>query len=220
MTRRRHLTPESEAADGPIQENAENFSLQDFVGLGLGWDTIEGKATLFNPVFANLVNDDFIMREVVGQTGARMPVRDRKTGQVRDVLMLGSNNYLGLANEPYVIEKTIEAVRKFGIGCGGPPLLNGYTTLHRELEERLAAFKHCEAAMLFSAGFMANLGWATGLLGPSDVLVYDSQSHASLYDAIQLGRFEAVHFNHNDMDHLRRRLMQVRWKHAFTNVIV
>ena len=98
--------------------------------------------------------------------------------------------------------------------------MNGYTTLHRELEERLAEFKHCEAAMLFSAGFMANLGWATGLLGPSDVLVYDQQSHASLYDAIQLGRFEAVHFNHNDMDHLRRRLMQVRWKHAYTNVIV
>ena len=204
----------------PIQENAENFSLQDFVGMGLGWDTIEGKTTLFAPVFANLVNDDFIMREVVGQTGARMPVKDRKTGQVREVLMLGSNNYLGLANEPSVIEKSIDATRKYGIGCGGPPLLNGYTTLHRELEERLAAFKHCEAAMLFSAGFMANLGWATGLLGPNDVLVYDQQSHASLYDAIQLGRFEAVHFNHNDMDHLRRRLMQVRWKHAFTNVIV
>jgi glycine C-acetyltransferase len=212
------LDPDS--AEGTIQENAENFSLQDFVGLGLGWDTIEGKTTLFAPVFANLVNDDFIMREVVGPTAARMAVRDRKTGLVRDVLMLGSNNYLGLASEPYVIEKTIEAVRKFGVGCGGPPLLNGYTTLHRELEERLAAFKHCEAATLFSTGFMANLGWATGLLGPSDVLVYDSQSHASLYDAIQLGRFEAVHFAHNDMDHLRRRLMQVRWKHAFTNVIV
>ena len=92
--------------------------------------------------------------------------------------------------------------------------------MHHQLEERLAEFKHCEAAMLFSAGFMANLGWPTGLLGSSDVLIYDQQSHASLYDAIQLGRFEAVHFNHNDMDHLRRRLMQVRWKHAFTNVIV
>jgi glycine C-acetyltransferase len=220
MTRRRHLTPDIDPTDGPLQENAENFSLQDFVGRGLGWDTIEGKSTLFSPVFANMVNDDFIMREVVGQTGARMPVRDRKTGHVRDVVMLGSNNYLGLANEPYVIEKTIEAVRAFGVGCGGPPLLNGYTTLHLQLEERLAEFKHCEAAMLFSAGFMANLGWPTGLLGPSDVLIYDQQSHASLYDAIQLGRFEAVHFNHNDMDHLRRRLMQVRWKHAYTNVIV
>src|SRR5262247_1515210 len=212
MTRRRHLNPDIDTADGPIQENAENFSLQDFVGPGLGWATIEGKSTLFSPVFANLVNDDFIMREVVGQTGAHMPVRDRKTGKVRDILMLGSNNYLGLANEPFVMEKAIEAVRNFGVGCGGPPLLNGYTSLHRELEERLAAFKHCEAAMLFSAGFMANLGWPTGLLGPNDVLLYHQQSHASLYGAIQLGRFEAVHFNHNDMDHLRQRLMQVRWK--------
>ena len=220
MTRRRQLPSDLDTVNGTIQENAENFSLQDFVGLGMGWDTIEGKTTLFAPVFANLVNDDFIMREVVGQTGARMQVRDRKSGQSREVLMLGSNNYLGFANEPYVIDKAIDALRKYGIGCGGPPLLNGYTTLHRELEEQLAAFKHCEAAMLFSAGFMANLGWATGLLGPSDVLVYDQQSHASLYDAIQLGRFEAVHFNHNDLDHLRRRLMQVRWKHAFTNVIV
>src|SRR4030095_2061252 len=125
---RRHLTPDIDPTDGPLQENAENFSLQDFVGRGLGWDTIEGKSTLFSPVFANLVNDDFIMREVVGQTGARMQVRDRKSGQAREVLMLGSNNYLGFANEPYVIEKAIDALRKYGIGWrGGPPARGGNT---------------------------------------------------------------------------------------------
>ena len=201
-----------------IRNHAENFSLEHYLGKAGG--AFEDRFADFRPFVERVRGMGYVLREITGPSGPVVGVRDDATGEGRDVLMLGSNNYLGLANEPYVIEKTIEAVRKFGIGCGGPPLLNGYTTLHRELEERLAAFKHCEAAMLFSAGFMANLGWATGLLGPSDVLVYDSQSHASLYDAIQLGRFEAVHFNHNDMDHLRRRLMQVRWKHAFTNVIV
>ncbi|MBI4508020.1 MAG: aminotransferase class I/II-fold pyridoxal phosphate-dependent enzyme [Deltaproteobacteria bacterium] len=167
-----------------------------------------------------MLKDGFILREAAGAAAHRMPIKDPATGEAREVLMFGSNNYLGLANEPYVVEKTIEAIRKFGIGCGGPPLLNGTTSLHRTLEERLAEFKHCEAALIFSSGYAANVGWTTGLLSPKDILIYDAQSHASLSDGIKMGRFESAHFAHNDLNHLRRRLMQARWKHAYTNVIV
>lgn len=199
-------------------ENVENFSLHDFYKLG--WETVSTKTSFFSPYFRGMVHDGFIMREARGAAAHRMPVADPETGEIRDVLMFGSNNYLGLANEPFVVEKTIKAIRQFGIGCGGPPLLNGYTSLHHELERRLARWKRCEDAALFSSGYAANVGWTTGLLGSGDVLVYDAQNHASLFDGIKMGRFEAIPFSHNDLDDLRRKLMQVRWKHPYTNVVV
>jgi glycine C-acetyltransferase len=193
-------------------ENIENFSLADFYKPG--WETVDAKTSFFSSYFRGMLRDQFIMREAESAAGASMKVAGR------DVLMFGSNNYLGLANEPFVVERTIEAIREFGIGCGGPPLLNGYTRLHRQLEEKLAAIKHCEAALLFPSGYSANVGWTTGLLSPGDWLVYDAQNHASLFDGIKMGRFESVHFAHNDLDDLRRRLMHVRWKAPYTNVVV
>ncbi len=199
-------------------QHLENFSLADFYKMG--WETIESKTSFFASFFDGMVKDGFILREARSAAAARMTVAHPGTGDAREVLMMGSNNYLGLANEPEVVEKTIEAVRKFGIGCGGPPLLNGTTTLHRELEARLARLKHCEAAVVFSSGYATNVGWTTALLSPGDWLVYDAQNHASLFDGIKMGRFESVPFAHNDADDLRRKLMQVRWKHPYTNVVV
>ena len=134
--------------------------------------------------------------------------------------MLGSNNYLGLADEPELIEAAVAATRVYGVGCGGPPLLNGTTSLHRELEERLADFKNCESAMLFSSGYAANVGWLTGLMRRGDILVYDEQSHASLIDGIQLGRVRSTPFSHNDIDDLKLRLTHVRRRDAGANVVV
>ncbi len=199
-------------------ENLENFSPGDF--FKLGWETLDGKTAFFAPYFRGMVDDNWIMREALGPASHRMPFRDSRTGETREVLMLGSNNYLGLANEPSIVERTIEAVRAFGIGCGGPPLLNGTTTVHRALERKLAEMKKCEDAVVFASGYQANVGWTTGLLGQGDFLVYDAQNHASLFDGIKMGRFEAVPWEHNNVDELRRRLMHVRWKHPYTNVVV
>jgi glycine C-acetyltransferase len=195
-----------------ITEHLENFSLADFYKMG--WETVDTKTSFFSSYFRGMLRDGFIMREAEGPAAARMRVAGR------EVLMFGSNNYLGFANEPEIVEKTIAAIREFGIGCGGPPLLNGYTSLHRELERRLAALKGCEDAVLFSSGYSANVGWTTGLLSPGDWLVFDAQNHASLFDGMKMGRFEGVPFAHNDAGDLRRRLMQVRWKHPYTNIAV
>jgi|SRR5579859_6762190 len=199
-------------------ENVENFSLHQF--FDQGWDTFASKFAHFAPFARGVVRDGVVMREVSGPAGPRVPVHDPVTGAVSEVLMFGSNNYLGLASEPEIVEKTVAAVRRYGIGCGGPPLLNGMTSLHRELEQRLAAMKKCEDAMIFSSGYGANVGWVTGLLSAGDVLVYDVQSHASLYDGIKMGRSRSVAFAHNDVGDLRRKLMQLRWQRAHANAVV
>ncbi|MBA3808812.1 MAG: aminotransferase class I/II-fold pyridoxal phosphate-dependent enzyme [Solirubrobacterales bacterium] len=150
------------------------------------------------------------MREVVSPAGKRVKVRSAGGGAVSDLLMLGSNNYLGLANEPAVVSGAIDALRTFGAGCGGPPLLNGMTTLHRTLERRLAEHKQCEDAMIFSSGYAANVGWITGLLAPGDVLVFDEQSHASVVDGIKQGRVRSRAYLHNDAEAAERALVKAR----------
>src|SRR5690606_11143868 len=145
---------------------------------------------------------------------------DPDGGEIRERIMFGSNNYLGLADEPEITEAAVAATREFGVGCGGPPLLTGTTSLHLRLAPRLAESKGCESALLFSSGYAANVGWVTGLLPGGDILVYDEQSHASLYDGIQLGRVRSMAFDHNDLTHLRHRLMQVRWRNPGPNVVV
>ena len=93
------------------------------------------------------------LRTIASAADREVLVLDPDTSEPRKMLMFGSNNYLGLANHPHVKARAAEALRDWGAGVAGPPLLNGDTRLHRELEERLAAFKHAEAAMLFSAGY-------------------------------------------------------------------
>ncbi len=202
----------------PSVENLVNFSIGDF--FKRGWDTIAAKTDLFSRYFHGLLRTGLVMRLATGAAGHRMSFADPATGDSSELLMFGSNNYLGLANEPFVVERVIEAMREYGVGIGGPPLFNGYTRLHQRLEQRLAEIKCCDAALLFSSGYAANLGWVTGLLGSGDVLIYDVQNHASLYDGMKMGRFEAVPFAHNDVDDLRARLMQVRYEQPYTNVAV
>ncbi len=198
--------------------HAENFSLEHYMN---------PKAVTFEDRFADFqhyVNrargSGFVLREIAGPSGPVVPVRDPATDTTCDVIMLGSNNYLGMANEPEIVEATVAALRQYGTGCGGPPLLNGTTSLHRQLEEKLARLKGCESALLFSSGYAANVGWLTGLMNKGDILIYDEQNHASLYDGVQLGRVRSMAFDHNDLDHLRHRLMQVRWRDPGANIVV
>lgn len=117
----------------------------------------------------------------------------------RQMLMFASNNYLGLATHPHVVCRVNMALDKFGCGVGGPPLLNGYSMLMEETEDRIAAFKHHESALLFSSGFMTNLGLLGALAEPIDTIIYDELSHASFYDGIKLTKAKAISFRHNDI---------------------
>jgi len=145
------------------------------------------------------------MRKVVSAADREVMVVDPFSGRLRKMLMFGSNNYLGLANHPYVRERTVKAIDEYGVGVGGPPLLNGYTGLHRRLEERLAAFKGAEDAILFPTGYSANVGMISGLAQAGDTILHDALSHASFRDGLQMTRAAHREFRHNDLaelDHL------------------
>jgi 8-amino-7-oxononanoate synthase len=125
----------------------------------------------------------------------------------REMVMLGSNNYLGLTSHPKIKERAIEAVRKYGAGCAGSRLLNGTLDIHVELEERLAAFMKKPACVTFSTGFGVNLGVISSLAGKGDALYLDRQDHACIYDGARLAvGAEVKKFKHNDPADLRRLL--------------
>ena len=125
----------------------------------------------------------------------------------REMVMLGSNNYLGLTSHPKIKERAIEAVRKYGAGCAGSRLLNGTLDIHVELEERLAVFMKKPACVTFSTGFMVNLGVLSSLAGKGDAIYLDRQDHACIYDGARLAvGAEVKKFKHNDPEDLRRLL--------------
>jgi 8-amino-7-oxononanoate synthase len=124
----------------------------------------------------------------------------------RRLLMLGSNNYLGLTNDPRVKEAAIEAIRKYGSGCAGSRFLNGTLDLHVRLEERLAEFMRKDAAVIFATGFQVNLGAISCLVGKGDTVYLDKQDHACIIDGARLSFGEISKFRHNDMGDLRRQM--------------
>jgi len=126
----------------------------------------------------------------------------------RRLIMVGSNNYLGLTNHPKVKEAAVEAIRKYGTGCAGSRFLNGTLDIHVQLEEKLARFMRKEAAIIFSTGFQVNLGVISALIGKDDVVVIDKMDHASIIDGCRLSFGEVRKFRHNDMTDLERVLKE------------
>jgi 8-amino-7-oxononanoate synthase len=127
----------------------------------------------------------------------------------QEKIMIGSNNYLGLAQDPRVVEAAVEATRKFGAGCTGSRLLNGTISLHNQLEEALADFLKRESVLLFSTGFFANQGALAALTEPEDVILCDRENHASIIEGCQVAPGRLVPYRHNSVDALRNRLKRV-----------
>ncbi|WP_027338855.1 8-amino-7-oxononanoate synthase [Halonatronum saccharophilum] len=124
----------------------------------------------------------------------------------REVIMLASNNYLGLSTNKQVKEEVIEIVRRYGIGSGGSRLTTGNYDLHRELEKRLAQFKETEDALVFNTGYMANIGVLTTLVGKGDIIICDKLNHASIIDGCRLSKAKLRVYRHNNMEQLERKL--------------
>lgn len=124
----------------------------------------------------------------------------------RELLCFCSNDYLGLANHPKVIEAFQSASRHYGVGSGASHLVCGHSSEHHQLEEELAAFTGRQRALLFSTGYMANLGVVTALLGRKDAVFEDRLNHASLLDAGLLSGAQFQRFRHNDLTQLRDQL--------------
>lgn len=122
----------------------------------------------------------------------------------KEVIMLGSNNYLGLTNHPKVKKAAIDAVKKYGTGCTGSRYLNGTLALHKEAEARLAKFMQREEALMFSTGYQTNLGTISALVGKGEFVITDRQDHASIVDGCRLSFGKMIKFKHNDPEDLER----------------
>lgn len=126
-----------------------------------------------------------------------------------DMIMIGSNNYLGLTSHPEVIQASIDALNRYGSGCSGSRFLNGTLESHIKLEKDLAEFLQKEDCVTMSTGFQTNLGVISAIAGRNDVVLCDKENHASIYDAIKLSYAEMIRFNHNDMEDLEKKLEEI-----------
>lgn len=121
-------------------------------------------------------------------------------------IMIGSNNYLGLTQDPRIKQAAIEALDTFGSGCTGSRFLNGTLSLHEELEDKLADFMQKEAVLIFSTGFQTNQGTISSLIGKDDIIFGDRENHASIVDGCRLSFGKTYKYKHNDSDDLERLL--------------
>jgi 8-amino-7-oxononanoate synthase len=166
------------------------------------------------PILAKALN--FAASEEVKALGIYPYFRALQSAQAPEVLfagrrlvMLGSNNYLGLVDDERVIRAAQEAAARYGTGCAGSRLLNGTLEIHEELERRLAEFVGKEAAVLYSTGFQANLGAISTLVTRNDTVVVDKCNHASIVDGVFLSRARSLRFHHNDTAHLGELLERI-----------
>jgi 8-amino-7-oxononanoate synthase len=124
----------------------------------------------------------------------------------KDVLMFGSNSYLGLTNHPKLKEASIKAIEKYGSGCAGSRFLNGTLDIHLELEEKLARYVGKPGALVFSTGYQVNLGVISSIPGRHDYLILDDLDHACIIDGARLSFAKVMKYSHNDMDSLEKAL--------------
>lgn len=127
----------------------------------------------------------------------------------KNLVMMSSNNYLGLTHDPRVIEAAVQATRFWGTGCTGSRFLNGNLALHEQLERKLAEFFGTESAIVFASGFLANQGAITALVGPDDHIFSDEENHACIIEGCQLASGKVHVYKHADMAHLEALLQSV-----------
>jgi len=160
---------------------------------------------------------DFLVEELnsLKQAGLYRPLKELQSPQRprsvidgREVINLSSNNYLGLADDPRLKQAMIEATEAYGAGSGAVRTIIGTMTIHNKLEEKLAEFKHVEAAVVFQSGFTCNSGVIPVLVGEGDAVISDELNHASIIDGCRLSRAKIHRYKHADMDDLERVLKE------------
>ncbi len=127
----------------------------------------------------------------------------------REVINLASNNYLGLANHPKLIEASLKATKELGVGSGAVRTIAGTMRIHMELEEKIARFKNAEACVVFQSGFAANAGTVSAILGKEDFILSDELNHASIIDGARLSRAKIKVFRHKDVAHCEELLKEI-----------
>ena len=184
------------------EETDHNF--EDFTHRGGGVDILQKVDELDTYLHRQCPEYlDGLGLQVKGPAMDHVAVREAD-GTERDVIMLGSNSYLGLTTHPKVVEACKKATDDYGYGMGAVPLYAGTTPLHRELEERIAAFYGTEDAILFPCGYSGNVGVISALCGPGDTVINDAANHASIFDGCGLSGADIKIYLHRNMHHLEK----------------
>lgn len=200
--------------------NSDNYTLADFIEISD--KDLFRKAKFFWGAIEDMTKKGFntYRRPLVSSCRNRVLVQDERTGKPKEMIMLGSSNYLGLATHPKVVEAAKGAAEKYGIGSGGAPLLSGTYEIHRELETKLAKLESCEDAIVFTSGYEANIGCIPALIRKNDIAIIDRFSHASIIDGCILGRGPFKSFRHSDLRDLIQVLESNKGKYAGKLIIV
>lgn len=138
----------------------------------------------------------------------------------KQLINLSSNNYLGLATDSRLIEAATQAIRQFGVGAGAVRTINGTMELHLRLEEKLAEFKHTEAAIAYQSGFNCNMAAISAVMDKEDAILSDKLNHASIIDGCRLSKAEIIRFNHSDMDDLRQKAREAKASGKYKKIMV
>ncbi|WP_274652090.1 glycine C-acetyltransferase [Paenibacillus humicola] len=138
----------------------------------------------------------------------------------KSFINLSSNNYLGLASDPRLVEAAVKAARQYGAGSGAVRTINGTLKLHVELEQKLAEFKHTEAAIVFQSGFNCNMAAISAVMDERDAILSDELNHASIIDGCRLSRAKVIRYRHSDMNDLREKAKAAKESGQYNKMMV
>lgn len=138
----------------------------------------------------------------------------------RKLINLSSNNYLGLVTDPRMIEATIAATKKYGVGAGAVRTINGTLKVHIELEEKLASFKHTEAAIAYQSGFNCNMAAISAVMDKNDAILSDELNHASIIDGCRLSKAKIIRVKHSDMEDLRQKAKEAKESGLYNKIMI
>jgi glycine C-acetyltransferase len=214
----------TETPEGPREFpeliDSRQYTLADFYG-GPQRDVFAKADAFWRFVSDAKERRHYTYRRVMTSPNAnRVLVHDLYDGTIKDMVMMASNNYLGLTTHPRVVEAGRRAHDKYGAGAGGVPLLGGTLDLLTELEDRLARFKNAEDCVVFSSGYSSNVGCISALVRKGDVALNDRLNHASLLDGCRFSGAELRTFRHNNMVSLEKLLADCDSKYAGKLVVV
>jgi 8-amino-7-oxononanoate synthase len=214
----RYLDQTSGTTKSPydFELNPDKFSLASFVETSQTNVDILHRTEQFQVFFREWRNSKKFQYRTVrtASKGTRFNLRQLRKNRRNDYLVMGSNDYLGLASHPEVIEAAKKALDEYGFGSTGSPVTTGLCDLHEELNHVVAKLFHKEEAILFNSGYAANIGALAGLTSAQDLILADMISHASIQDGMQMSKASSRFFKHNDMVHLEKLLVENRNTHV------
>lgn len=198
----------------------ENFNLKEVLLKERGKPFLQKCSSFQEYISSNIKqNQNLYFREIHSPASRETLVKLLGSQETKKMLMFGSNNYLDLANDEKVWEGTLKYIKKYGHGVGGPPILNGYTRLHKQLEERLSDLKKTEETLLYASGYSANTDIALAIPDTNDLFMFDKLSHASLVSGLRR-RSGSVYFKHNDCEDLQRKITNHKAKYDVNDTFI